>query len=174
MAHLVISSSLNPQSRSRLLALIAFKAFEHMEAPVDWLDLAEYSIPLCDGDSAYENSQVKELTNKIHHAQGILIAVPIYNYYANAAAKNLIELTGKAWNNKVVGFLCAAGGRGSYMSIMSLANSLMLDFRCLIIPRFVYSTGEAFEEGKVSDLEVGDRVKELAKETHRICSALNK
>jgi FMN reductase len=38
--------------------------------------------------------------------------------------------------NKVVGFLCAAGGKSSYMSVMRLANSLMLDFRCLIIPHF--------------------------------------
>jgi len=74
----------------------------------------------------------------------------------------------------VVGFLCAAGGKGSYMSVMSLANSLMLDFRCLIIPRFVYSTGEDFEEGEVTDPNVGDRVGELAKELDRICMALSK
>ena len=174
MAHLVISSSLNPQSRSRQLALIAFKALEHMETPVEWLDLAEYSIPFCDGNSAYENSQTKELVDKINHAEGVLLAVPIYNYYANAAAKNLIELTGNAWTNKIVGFLCAAGGKGSYMSVMSLANSLMLDFRCLIIPRFVYSTSEAFKKGLVSDPEVKDRISELAKELHHICTALNK
>ena len=174
MDYLVISSSLNPQSRSRLLARRAFKILEQMKVPIEWLDLAEYSIPLCDGNSAYENFQVKELRDKIHHATGILLAVPIYNYYANAVAKNLIELTGEAWSNKVVGFLCAAGGKGSYMSVMSLANSLMLDFRCLIIPRFVYSTGEAFEGGKVSDPKVEDGINELAKELKRICGALSK
>ena len=171
--HLIISSSLNPKSRSRLLARIAFDNLKHIEAPVEWLDLAEYSIPLCDGDTTYENSKVKELTNKIHNAKGILLAVPIYNYDVNAAAKNLVELTGDAWANKVVGFLCAAGGKGSYMSIMSLANSLMLDFRCLIIPRFVYSTGDAFEKGELSDLNVRDRIHELIHEFHRICKALD-
>ena len=35
----------------------------------------------------------------------------------------------------------------SYMSVMAYANSLMLDFRCVIIPRFVYATGSAFAEG---------------------------
>ena len=50
----------------------------------------------------------------------------------------------------------------------------MLDFRCLIIPRFVYSTGEDFEEGEITDPNVGDRVSELAKELDRICMALNK
>ena len=147
---------------------------EQMEIPIEWLDLAEYSIPLCDGKSAYDNFQVREIREKIHHARGVLLAVPIYNYYPNAAAKNLIELTGKAWSNKVVGFLCAAGGKGSYMSVMSLANSLMLDFRCLIIPRFVYSTGEAFEEGRVADPKVENRVKELVRELNRICAALHK
>ena len=174
MANLIISSSLNPKSRSRLLALIAFKTLKNMDVSVDWLDLADHSIPLCDGNSTYENSKVKELREKIQNAKGILFAVPIYNYDVNAAAKNLIELTGNAWTNKVVGFLCAAGGKGSYMSVMSLANSLMLDFRCLIIPRFVYSTSEDFEEGEVTDPNVGDRVSELAKELDRICMALSK
>jgi len=174
MANLVISSSLNPKSRSRLLALIAFKTLKNLDVSVDWLDLADHSIPLCDGDSTHKNSKVKELREKIQNAKGILFAVPIYNYDVNAAAKNLVELTGDAWANKVVGFLCAAGGKGSYMSVMSLANSLMLDFRCLIIPRFVYSTGEDFEEGEVTDPNVGNRVSELAKELDRICMALNK
>ena len=170
MTFLVISSSLNPKSRSKLLAQVAFKSLEQLKAPVEWLDLAEHSIPFCDGDLAYENPEVKKLEDKIQTARGILLAVPIYNYDANAAAKNLIELTGKSWSNKVIGFLCAAGGKGSYMSIMSLANSLMLDFRCLIIPRFVYSTGEAFKEGKIVDTEVKDRVIELVIELSRICA----
>ncbi len=56
----------------------------------------------------------------------------------------MIELAGSAWEDKIVGFLCAAGGMSSYMSVMAYANSLMLDFRCVIIPRFVYATGDIF------------------------------
>ena len=174
MNYLIISSSLNPKSRSRLLALIAFNELKNMDISVEWLDLADHSIPLCDGDETYNNTKVKELKDKIQNAKGVLFAVPIYNYDVNAAAKNLIELTGDAWSNKIVGFLCAAGGKASYMSVMSLANSLMLDFRCLIIPRFVYSTGEDFKEGEVIDPKVRDRVSALAKEIDRICIALSK
>ena len=174
MTHLVISSSLNPKSRSRLLALTALKTLEKMEVSVEWLNLADHLIPFCDGDATYENPKVKELRDKIQHANGILLAVPIYNYNVNAAAKNLIELTGDAWANKIVGFLCAAGGRGSYMSIMNLANSLMLDFRCVIIPRFVYSTGESFEGGKIVDLKLEERIHELTEEMNRLCMALHK
>jgi FMN reductase len=47
------------------------------------------------------------------------------------------------------------------MSIMNLANSLMLDFRSLIIPRFVYADGKAFNEGAIVDAEIQKRVEEL-------------
>ena len=49
----------------------------------------------------------------------------------------------------------------------------MLDFRCLIIPRFIYSTSEDFAEGKVTDPQVKNRIAELIKELERICVTLN-
>ena len=60
------------------------------------------------------------------------------------------------------------------MSVMSLANSLMLDFRCIIIPRFVYSTGEAFDGEQVVDPDLEDQISDLVRELVRICLALNK
>lgn len=172
MSYLVISSSLNPQSKSRVLAQDAMKSLKDMGVETQWLDLADYTLPLCDGHKTYDQPQVQEVKAFVHDAEGILLAAPIYNFDVNAAAKNLIELTGASWSNKVVGFLCAAGGQGSYMSIMSLASSLMLDFRCLVIPRFVYATGESFEEFTVSDPKIQDRIHELTQKLHRICHAL--
>ncbi len=65
--------------------------------------------------------------------------MPVYNYDVNAVAKNFIELMGEdALGNKTVGFMLSAGGGGSYMAVMPFANSLMLDFRCWIVPRFLY------------------------------------
>jgi FMN reductase len=126
------------------------------------VDLREYPLPLCDGDCAYSDPNVAKLSEKIAAARVIIVGVPVYNFYANAAAKNLIELTGRAWENKIVGFLCAAGGHSSYMSIMSLANSLMLDFRCLIIPRFVYATSDDFKGAGVPKAELAKRLQQLA------------
>jgi FMN reductase len=37
----------------------------------------------------------------------------------------------------------------------------MLDFRCVIVPRFVYATGEAFRDGKLVDEGVQARMAEL-------------
>ena len=109
----------------------------------------------------------KEPGSRIEEAAGILVAAPVYNFDMNAALKNLVELTGSAWEGKVVGFLNAAGGDTSYMSVMSMASSLMLDFRCVIVPRFVYATGSAFRDGVVSDRKVAGRIDELAKELVR-------
>ena len=56
----------------------------------------------------------------------------------------------------------------SYMSVMSLANSLMLDFRCLVIPRIVYATNQDFTDGRLSSSEVRERVRDLAVASIRI------
>ena len=76
--------------------------------------------------------------------------------------------------DKIFGFLCAAGGRNSYMSVMSLANSLMLDFRCYIIPKFVYATKNDFKEDKIVNSDTKSRIKELGSELIRVSSALSK
>ena len=105
----------------------------------------------------------------------MLVAAPIYNFDVSAAIKNLVEQTGRAWTDKVVGFLCSAGGRASYMSVMAMANSLMLDFRCVIVPRFVYATGDDFSdqgtEALVISSDVTERVDELAAEVVRLAGA---
>jgi len=84
-----------------------------------------------------------------------------YNYDLGAAAKNMIELVGKKMADKPVGLLCAAGGAGSFMAPMSFAGSLMLDFRCLVLPRFVYATGSHFYGEEIGDTEISSRITEL-------------
>lgn len=172
MKHLVISCSLNPASKSRIMAKAALKLLEEKGAEVELLDLAELEIPPCDGSSAYENPIAQDLAAKVQAADGILLAVPVYNYDINSTGKNLIELTGRAWTEKVVGFLCSAGGQGSYMSVMGVANSLMLDFRSVIIPRFVFATGDQFQGKEIAHEDLGDRIELLTSELLRFTAAL--
>jgi len=115
---------------------------------------------------------VGEMGKLVKEADGILMAAPIYNYDLNAVAKNFIELTGRAWQDKVVGFLCAAGGEGSFMSPMSMANSLMLDFRCIVIPRFVYASPKAFSDDDNPTPEVKERIDGLVDALVKVSKAL--
>ena len=55
---------------------------------------------------------------------------------------------------------------------MAYANSLMLDFRCVIIPRFVYATGDAFDGGTPADDKIAQRIEQVAKELVRFTEAL--
>lgn len=169
---LVLSASLNPGSRSRILASAARSQLETLQRETSWFDLAETPLPFCDGATAYGDPNVIELGNRIEAADGILIASPVYNYDVNAAIKNAVELTGKKWTGKVVSMMLAAGGSGSYMSGMGLANSLMLDFRCHIVPRFVYATGESFEGNELADENIQARVDGLVSETLHLADAL--
>ena len=166
--YLVIATSMRPGSHSQLMAAQIVADFAALGAKADLIDLREHPLPLCDGESAYGHPDVAKLSAKIKAARVIVVATPIYNYAANAAAKNLVELTGSAWEDKIVGFLCAAGGDSSYLSIIGLANSLMLDFRCVILPRFVYATGEDFAPGSIASPEVRRRIQQLAEAATRL------
>lgn len=171
--YLVISTSLNPDSRSRILARAAMSLLQQHSAATEpaFLDLAELKLPMCDGASCYGHPDSVAATEAVNQAKGILLASPVYNYDLSAAAKNLIEITGKAWTDKVVGFLCAAGGQGSFMAPMGMANSLMLDFRSLILPRFVYATGESFSGDQIADTDCEQRVEQLVAQLIRITTA---
>ncbi len=173
MNYLIIGASLNPNSHSQVLAEQAQQLFQVHGKPAQWLDLREVTLPMCDGSAAYNNPNLPPVAEMVSQAQGILVATPIYNYDVNANIKNFLELTGKSWQGKTVGFLCAAGGKGSYMSVMPFANSLMLDFRCLIIPRFVYATSEAFFEGKLVDNTIKTRLAEIVEQLVEVTEALN-
>lgn len=166
--YLVVSTSGNPDSNSRRMGQVAFDWLKKADANCEWLDISKLNLPLCDADACYNDPGAGNLTVAIERADGIMVATPVYNYDVSAAAKNMVELTGSAWEDKVVGFICAAGGMSSYMSVMSFANSLMLDFRCLIIPRFVYATGDSFKGDELIDSKVSKRIEQVAAELVRV------
>jgi FMN reductase len=170
--YLVISTSGNPNSNSRRRGRVAFAHLQKRKVDCTWIDITEMDLPLCDADKCYGMPGSKKLSGAIKTADGILVAAPVYNYDVAAAAKNMIELTGSAWEHKIVGFLCAAGGTASYMSVMAYANSLMLDFRCVIVPRFAFATSEAFDGANIIDQKIVQRVEQVTDELVRFTEAL--
>ena len=98
-SYLVVSTSGNPDSNSRRMGRIAFKHLEKAKVSSAWLDISELNLPLCDADACYTRPGAKKVSKAIEEADGILIATPVYNYDVSAAAKNLVELTGSAWDS---------------------------------------------------------------------------
>lgn len=172
MKFLVLSTSLNPRSKSHLLAIRASEVFAAGGAETSLVELGALDLPMCGAEGSFDHPEAVALTERIQEADGVIISTPVYNYDVNAACKNAVELTGEGWEDKVVGFMCVAGGQSSYMSVMGLASSLMFDFRCLVVPRFVYATGAAFRGHQLVDKEVGKRVNGLCVEMMRLTTAL--
>lgn len=140
MRHLtIVSASLNEDSKSRQLARLLHAHAIASGVPASFIDLRDIPLPLAGSAAHWEAPAAQALKETLATASHIVLAVPIYNYDVNAAAKNMVELAGDAFTDKVVGFLCAAGGPHSYMSVLSFANTLMLDYRSVIVPRFVYA-----------------------------------
>lgn len=151
MPYLVISCSLNPESRSRVLARAAAARIAELSGDAIFIDLRDYPLPMCDGATTVLDANAQALAHRIAAADGVLIACPVYNYSVSSSVKNLIELTGAAWQHKVVAIVCATGGDASYMAHMGIANSLMLDFRCVIVPRFLHANEtEVSPDGAIS------------------------
>ena len=174
MSVLIVSTGLvSEKSKSLLLAHEADRVLRADGTKTTLLDLRELTLPLCGTPESFTHANTLRANELVAAANAILLATPIYNYDANAVAKNFVELTGKGWENKVVGFLCAAGGHASRMSILALANSLMLDFRCVIVPRFVYATGSAFAtDGSIIDADIVARVAQCARTTAKLAAAV--
>lgn len=168
MSCIIISSHLRPQNKCQLAAERMQCELITVGLPASILDLAETPLPPCDGGPCYQDPRVHVVTRRIADAPVILLVSPIYNYDFNSGAKNLLELTGKSWEDKVVGFVAVAGGQASYMAPLAFAGSLLLDQRCLVVPRYVYLTGQDFPNNALPDTgPVAERLAALARELAR-------
>ena len=83
----VISCSLHPLSRSFLMAEQAMKNFEEQGVDARLYDLREYDLDFCGRPEARDNPSVAELRSAVRDASAVVVAVPIYNFYVNAATK---------------------------------------------------------------------------------------
>ena len=113
MRQLIISCSLSPKSHSAILAQRLSDEITGLGDEINLIDLRKLELPFCDGDACYAHPNVKTLQAAIKEASAITIATPIYNFETGGGTRNVIALGGDAFNGKVIGFLCAAGGENS-------------------------------------------------------------
>lgn len=145
----VLSTSLDPVSRSRWMAGLAAAQLRAAGHDVTLLDLRETPLPPFDNDTCYAHPNAGLYHAAIREADGVFLAAPVYNWGLGAGAKNLVELTGStdperglhgAWFDKPVTFLVSGGLAHGYLSHGAFAFGLMTDFRCVVSPHFVYAT----------------------------------
>lgn len=148
----ILNANLAPGGKSAHLAELVAGRFNSAGHEASVHHAGDLQLPACDGSTCYQDPKTIDLTSALGDVDGIVLIAPIYNYDLNAAAKNLIELTGGSWKGKAVGLICQAGGEKSYLAPLGFFNSLSVDYRCLVSPRYVYVTRDQFgEDNTLSD-----------------------
>ena len=164
----IIGTSLNPNSKSQQLAQLFQQQVETSSIACQRFDLRELNIPFSGPDENWATPDLEPIKQAVEQSSHIIFSVPIYCYDVNAAAKNIIELMGRSFTNKVIGFICSAGGSSSYMSVMGFANHLMLAFRSVICPRFLYVTPQDWDEQGELDTDIKERMSLLLEDLKSI------
>lgn len=162
----IINANLTPGGKNAHIAEVIGQDFQSSGHEARLFHLAEWELPACDGALCYKDEKTIALTAELAKADALVLVSPVYNYDLNAAAKNLIELTGYSWKGKAVGLACTAGADRSYLAPLGFINSLATDYRCLVSPRYVYATRADFAADHTlpADGEIRRRLAFLARE----------
>lgn len=166
---LVLSCSLKRDSKSRVLAHRALEFLHSQGVETRLVDMQEIMLPEYGREEYAQSVVVQQLTQEIAWANGIVIATPIYNWSVNSVLKKVVEATGadetgrkiRAWEDKVVTFLCNAGVPQAYLAYLPTANSLMVDYKCIINPHVVFGVEADFEDGKLVNPDVAKRLERV-------------
>lgn len=169
----VVNANLSPGGKCARLADTVAELLRTVGHVAEIHSLVTWDLPPCDGVECYRSEKTQQLTAALSQVSAIILISPIYNYDLNAAAKNLVELTGASWKGKAVGLVCVAGGEKSYLAPLGFLNSLAIDHRCLSTPRYVYVQGKDFaSDGTLpTDGDIYRRLAFLAKEMPVLAAA---
>jgi chromate reductase len=167
----VIATSLDPESRSAWLCALAARQLAAQGHDVTHLDLRGTPLPPFDNvqgpRGCYGHPNAALYHRAIDGADGVLLGVPVYNWGVGSGAKALVELTGSsdverglhgAWFDRPVTFLVSGGLDHGYLSHGAFAFGLMVDFRCVVNPHFVYATSAHWDAPEVPGTWLAERL----------------
>lgn len=171
MRFTLISTSLDPESRSAWLTTLAAAQLQAAGHAVTHLDLRHTPLPPFDNvqgpGGCYDHPNAGLYHRAIAGADGVLLGVPVYNWGIGSGARALVELTGSsdaarglhgAWFDQPVTFLVSGGLDQGYLSHGAFAAGLMFDFKCVINPHFVYATSAHWAAPQVPGEWLRDRL----------------
>lgn len=158
MRFVIISSSLDANSRSVKLAEECRAYLETQGQDARLINLQEHTLPPFDNDTIFKSEAYLYLHRETQAADSLIFASPIYNWGCCGELKRYIEAVGStpedgslhgAFYDKVLTFVSAAGGPHSYMAYSATAMSMMIDFKCVINPYQLYVHNRHWEEKKM-------------------------
>ncbi|MBL4721145.1 MAG: NAD(P)H-dependent oxidoreductase [Alphaproteobacteria bacterium] len=161
---LAFAGSLRAESLNKILLRTAVRAAESEGASVTTIDLADYPMPVYDGDLEAKiglPESAEKLKALFTSHNGLLIAAPEYNSSITAALKNLIDWVSRkngapdmsGYQGKTAGLIAAGGGMGGLRGLVHV-RQILGNIGVLVIPEqaVVPNARDAFDdEGNLKD-----------------------
>ena len=169
MKTLIVSSSLSLKSKSFILCKEIYNRLSVKGIEVKMIDAREIDLRPC--HKKISESMI-QLSNEVAHADNVIIGMGVHCYSINDGLKIILDnCFGKA-TGKFFGIICSAGGERSYLSTQHLTQICMNEWRMIQLPRIVYATGKDFEEEKVNNKDLIDRLDIFSEEFNTISRKL--
>ncbi len=174
---LAFAGSTRKDSFNKMLAAAAAEMVEKAGAQVTLVDLADYRMPLYDGDLESDSGlpeAAARLKKLMADHDGLLIAAPEYNGSISAVLKNTIDwlsrpgaVDGSVYKGKVAALMSASPGALGGLRGLVHVRSILTNLGVLVLPsqQAVGGAGKAFDEaGKLVDESHRERVQGIVTE----------
>lgn len=186
---LAISGSARADSSNKKLLLLLAKAATEAGATVTTIDLADYSMPIYDGDIESKQGipeKARELQKLIANHDGLLIASPEYNGLPSPLLKNAIDwatrpINGnsnsgiKIFEGKTAAIVSASPSQFGGIRGLPITAQLLSNIGLLVIPERVVmpDSYRGFnDQGELMDKSISDAIKKEGKAIAKITNAL--
>ena len=151
---LIIRSSLNPESKSYQMCKIIFEKMSANNVQVELLDVRDYEL----GHTFRTTPDMQKISEKIAAADNFVIGMAVYCYSVNDSLKSVLDNCFSEVTGKKYGIVCAAGGDKSYLATQHLTQICANEWRMMQLPRIVYASGKDWQEGKLINADVVERM----------------
>ncbi len=184
---IAFAGSARKDSLNKKLAKAAAEMAGRLGVEVTFIDLADYPMPLYDGDleeaQGYPDAMLK-LYPLFKEADGIMVACPEYNSSVTPLLKNTIDWLSRpqegeprlgAFTGKVVGVMGTSPGALGAMRVLRHVREIFGNIGCLVIPQQVAvpNGSDVFADGgsitdEATKMRLEDMVKAMVKVTRSI------
>ena len=185
---IALAGSLRSESFNKRLVKIAAEGAEQAGADVQYIDLADFPMPLFSEDLEAEGTPaaVNDLKHLFAQSDGILLASPEYNGSMSGVLKNVIDWLsrpskdtdiGSAFNGKVAGLLATSPGGLGGLRGLSHVRDVLYNLGTIINPNqlAVPAAYQLFDEsGDIIDEQMKQKVMSLGDDIATMAGQLKK
>lgn len=173
MKVVVISASPRKTANTQVMMQFVYDYAKSKNEDTKFINLSKDKIDCYEGPDGNYTEITQQAAKNITEADVWLIGTPIYNSFFSSSLKNLFEyINYKKTEGKTAGLAIMASGNIGFIDVQTLLTQLMSYFRVLTNPKAVFMTINDLNDGKISDENTKNRLKELVDGTLSIASKL--